>query len=58
MDKLKIDRAFVANITDNPGDAALAKGIIALAKSLGMGVVAEGVETEEQLALLRRYGCE
>ena len=58
VDKLKIDRAFVANITENPGDAALAKGIIALAKSLGMGVVAEGVETEEQLALLRRHGCE
>ena len=58
VDKLKIDRAFVANITENPGDAALAKGIIALAKSLGMGVVAEGVETEEQLALLSRHGCE
>ena len=58
VDKLKIDRAFVANITEDPGDAALAKGIIALAKSLGMGVVAEGVETAGQLALLRRHGCE
>ena len=58
VDKLKIDRAFVANITDNPGDAALANGIIVLAKSLCMGFVAEGVETEEQLALLCRHGCE
>ena len=58
VDKLKIDRAFVANITEDPGDAALAKGIIALAKSLGMGVVTEGVETAGQLALLRRHGCE
>ena len=51
VDKLKIDRAFVDNITGNSGDAALAK-------SLGMGSVAEGVETEEQIALLRRHGCE
>jgi len=58
VDKLKIDRAFVANVTENSVDAALAGGVIALAKSLGMRTVAEGVETIEQLALLRRHGCD
>ncbi len=58
LDYLKIDRSFVANITAADGDRAIASAIIAMAHSLKLKVIAEGVETEEQLAVLRELGCD
>ncbi|HEY2627567.1 MAG TPA: EAL domain-containing protein, partial [Usitatibacter sp.] len=58
LDALKIDRAFIADAITNPEDAAITLAIINLGHSLGLKVVAEGVETEEQLLFLRRNGCD
>ncbi len=55
--KLKIDKAFVQDITTNANDAAITKAIIALAHSMNLLAVAEGVETKEQLAFLKDHGC-
>jgi diguanylate cyclase (GGDEF)-like protein/PAS domain S-box-containing protein len=55
--QLKIDRAFVEHITDNPRDLAIVKTIIALAAALELNVVAEGVETQAQFELLKDNGC-
>jgi EAL domain-containing protein (putative c-di-GMP-specific phosphodiesterase class I) len=57
VDVIKIDRSYIALITQDPEAAALVAGVIHLAGSLGLEVVAEGVETERQLELLRTMGC-
>lgn len=57
IDKLKIDRSFVAGITTEAGDAAICSAILALAESMGLTVTAEGVEEPAQLEFLRERGC-
>jgi len=55
---LKIDRSFVSNIPDDPSSSSIAEAIIAMARSLGLRVVAEGVETRAQLDFLRAHQCD
>ncbi len=57
LDELKIDKSFVADIGQNLDDRAIAQTILAMAQTLGFTVVAEGIETEEQLRVLRDIGC-
>jgi diguanylate cyclase (GGDEF)-like protein len=58
IDKLKIDRSFISELTTNAADASIVQAIISLAHSLRLKVVAEGVETAEQLQRLRELGCD
>ena len=58
IDRLKIDKSFVDEITQDPNNAAIAQAVTALSHSLSLSVIAEGVETEGQLNMLRGQGCD
>ena len=58
IDKLKIDRSFISDVASNSGDASIVRAIISLAHGLRLKVIAEGVESEEQLSILKRMGCD
>jgi EAL domain-containing protein (putative c-di-GMP-specific phosphodiesterase class I) len=55
--KIKIDRQFIRNMTRDPAMRAIVKTIVVLGRSLEIAVTAEGVETQEQAAMLREFGC-
>jgi EAL domain-containing protein (putative c-di-GMP-specific phosphodiesterase class I) len=57
IDILKIDKSFVDGIGDGPGGSAIVRAIIALGESLSLGVSAEGIESEEQVAVLQALRC-
>ena len=58
IDKLKIDRSFINNLMTSEDDASIVRAIISLAHGLRIKVVAEGVETADQVALLQKLGCD
>jgi EAL domain-containing protein (putative c-di-GMP-specific phosphodiesterase class I) len=57
FDQLKIDQSFVRGLVDNNTDAAIVKAIVVMAKSMGLNLIAEGVETDQHLAYLSGFGC-
>ena len=58
IDALKIDQSFVRQITTSPAETSIVTAIISMGRSLGLRVVAEGVETQEELAFLQAQECE
>ena len=58
FDKIKLDRLFAAELESSPQATAIIRAVLALGKSLSIPVLAEGIETEQQLAVLRREGCD
>ncbi|HMA18473.1 MAG TPA: EAL domain-containing protein, partial [Thermoanaerobaculia bacterium] len=58
LDRIKLDRSFVQELPGNPDHCALARAVITMAHALRLSIVAEGVETSEQLAFLRDEGCD
>jgi EAL domain-containing protein (putative c-di-GMP-specific phosphodiesterase class I) len=58
VDTLKIDQSFIRSLPDNHDDAQITRTIISMAHNLGLGVIAEGVETKEQLEFLQLVNCE
>ncbi|MCF6202287.1 MAG: EAL domain-containing protein [Methylococcaceae bacterium] len=58
IDKLKIDKSFIANVTNNLDDASIVQAVIAMAHNMNMEVIAEGVETEEQVKFLLKNKCD
>src|SRR5207245_522047 len=57
VDRLKIDQSFLQGLSDSGSAAAIVQAIVALADALGMDAIAEGIETEAQLAFLQEIGC-
>ena len=57
IDTIKIDRSFVKDAVDNPKHKAIIEGIVLIASSLGLNIIAEGVETKEQYAFIKNLGC-
>jgi diguanylate cyclase (GGDEF)-like protein len=57
INTIKIDKAFIDNLTTNPKDAMIVKSMIALGKNLGIDIIAEGIETAKQAEILIEYGC-
>ena len=56
--RIKIDRLFVSGLADSPQAIAIVRAVLALGKSLSIPVLAEGIETDEQLEVLRKEGCD
>jgi diguanylate cyclase (GGDEF)-like protein/PAS domain S-box-containing protein len=57
LTRLKIDRSFVSDVCSNPHSAAIVRGVITIGCSLGLDVIAEGIENDEQVSYLKKWGC-